>query len=87
MSILDDCKALVTAGDLQGLQEYYADARNMEYLASNWQYLYQKVYLHACLKKKVEIADWLTSLFPTFDQVSQIAMRQIFPYGRHLLAR
>jgi hypothetical protein len=59
----------------------------MEQLAPNLQYLYQKVYLHACLKKKVEIVDWLTSLFSTFDQVSQIAMRQMFPYGRHLLAR
>ena len=85
MSVLDDCKALVTAGDLKGLQEYYADVQSE--VASNWQYLYQKVYLHACLKKKVEIVDWLTSLFPSFDPVSQIAMRQMFPYGRHLLAR
>ena len=85
MSVLDDCKALVTAGDLTGLQEYYAGVQSD--VASNWQYLYQKVYLHACLKKKVEIVDWLTSLFPSFDPVSQIAMRQMFPYGRHLLAR
>jgi hypothetical protein len=86
--ILSECKAFVTAGDLSGLQEYYSEIQTAEFSYSiSWQYIYQKVYLHACLKKKVDIAEWLTSIFPTFDSVSQIAMRQMFPYGRHLLAR
>ena len=87
-NILDECKSFVNAGDLKGLQEYYSDIQNIDHgYTLNWQYIYQKVYLHACLKKKVDIADWLTSICPTFDKVSQIAMRQMFPYGRHLLAK
>lgn len=87
-NILDECKSFVNNGDLKGLQDYYSDIQQIDYgYTPNWQYVYQKVYLHACLKKKKEIADWLTSIFSSFDQISQIAMRQMFPYGRHLLAK
>ena len=87
-NILSECKAYVSAGDLEGLQQYYSEIQNTEFGYNiSWQYIYQKVYLHACLKKKVDIVEWLISIFPTFDSVSQIAMRQMFPYGRHLLAR
>lgn len=49
-------------------------------------WLFQKVYLHACLKGRREIAEWLEkSVFPTLDPISQIAIRQSFSYGRHLL--
>ncbi len=50
--------------------------------------LFHRVYLHACLKKKKEIAEWLeTSVFPTLCPIQQIALRQIFSYGRHLLSK
>ena len=81
-------KSYVTDGNLAGLQAYYSEIQSMEYEYNpNWQYIYQQVYLHACLKKKRDIAEWLTSIFPSFDPVSQIALRQVFPYGRYLLAR
>jgi hypothetical protein len=86
--LVSNCKSYVTEGNLAGLQEYYSEIQSMEYeYDPNWQYIYQQVYLHACLKKKRDIADWLTSIFSNFDPVSQIALRQVFPYGRYLLAR
>ena len=50
--------------------------------------LFQTVYLHACLKKKRDIATWLeTIVFPTMDPIQQIALRQVFSYGKYLLIR
>lgn len=88
-AIVLDCKSFVNAGDLKGLQQYYETMIHTDYsgYSPNWQYIYQQVYLHACLKKKLDIVNWLSTLFGTFDTVAQIALRQMFPYGRHLLAR
>jgi len=87
-ALVSACKSYVTEGNLAGLQAYYSEIQSMEYEYNpNWQYIYQQVYLHACLKKKRDIADWLTSIFLNFDLVSQIALRQVFPYGRYLLAK
>jgi hypothetical protein len=85
-ALISACKNLINAGDLVGLKAYYKDMMEGSYEYNpNWEYIYHRVYLHACLKHQVAIADWLTGLFATFDPVSQIALRQIFPYGRHLL--
>ncbi len=83
-SFLNDCKQMIEKDNLEGLQEYYA-----EYSHENfpWDYIYQKLYLHACLKKKQRIVDWLTSLYSSFDPIQQIALRQMFSYGRYLLAK
>ena len=85
--IIASCKSYINDGDLPGLQEYYNTVIESTEYEPNWQYIYHRVYLHACLKKKHAIAEWLTSLFSTFDEVSQIALRQIFAYGRYLLRR
>ena len=50
--------------------------------------LFQAVYVHACLKKKRDIAIWLeTIVYPTMDPIQQIALRQVFSYGKYLLKR
>jgi hypothetical protein len=83
-SFLKDCKTLIEKDNLEGLQEFY-----MEYSDENfpWEYVYQKLYLHACLKKKPRIVAWLDGLFSSFDPIQQIALRQMFSYGRYLMAK
>jgi hypothetical protein len=82
------CKTYVNEGNLLGLQDCYNEMQNNNLGYNlNWEYIYHRVYLHACLKKKRDIVDWLTLMFGTLDPVSQIGLRQIFPYGRFLLAR
>jgi hypothetical protein len=86
-ALISNCKDFINNGNLDGLKLYYSELQNMEYdHTPNWQYIYSQLYIHSCLKKKKDIADWFTEIFPTFDLVSQIALRQIFPYGRHLLS-
>ncbi len=86
-ALISNCKDFINSGDLEGLKSYYSELQNMEYgHTPNWQYIYRQLYIHSCLKKKKEIADWFIDIFPMFDLVSQIALRQIFPYGRYLLS-
>jgi hypothetical protein len=85
--LISNCKDLINNGDLEGLKEYYSELQAMEHdYTPNWQYIYRQLYIHSCLKKKKEIADWFIEIFPTFDTVSQIALRQIFQHGRYLLS-
>ena len=76
-------KSIVERGDLQGLQQAIAE---LDVGSVDMAWLFQKVYLHACLKGRREIAEWLEdTVFPTLDPIGQIAIRQGFAYGRHLL--
>jgi hypothetical protein len=81
MDLLDAGKHLIERGDLAAFQEYLAEVEMVDWA-------FQKLYLHACLKGRREIAEWLEkSVFPTLDPIVQIALRQGFAYGRHLLRK
>jgi hypothetical protein len=89
--IIHAAKDRINNGDLHGIQQIYLNILNTEY-ATNEEpdvgYLFHRLYLHACLKGQPTIADWLTTaLFNNMDPIQQIALRQIFPYGRLLLSR
>lgn len=81
---IKDCKAMIDKDNLEGLQEYIQENMGENFA---WEYAYQKIYLHACLKKKTAIAEWLRGLFPMFDPIQQIALRQMFSYGKYLLGK
>ena len=83
-AFLQEGKAFITEGNLEALIELYTEQSKENYA---WEYVYQKLYLHACLKKKRDIVEWLKSLFPQFDPIQQIALRQMFSYGKYLLAK
>jgi len=83
-SFLKDCKRMIEKDNLEGLQEYYTEYNDEPF---PWDYIYQKLYLHACLKKKPRIVEWLDGLYVMFDPIQQIALRQMFSYGRYLLAK
>lgn len=77
-------KSMIEENNLVDLQDYYLENSDEPYA---WEYVYQKLYLHACLKKKHDIVEWMKTLFPTFDPIQQIAIRQMFSYGKYLLAK
>lgn len=83
-SFIKDCKQMIANNNLSGLQEYYSEHMDQEFA---WEYVYQKLYLHACLKKKVAIVEWMQGLFSAMDPIQQIALRQMFSYGKYLLAK
>ena len=87
--IITTCKKYIEENNLDYLQEYYKDLLNSENLDKvDWPTIFQKLYLHACLKGKPQTAEWFEkTLYPTMDPIQQIALRQIFPYGKHLLSK
>lgn len=78
------CKTMIEKDNLEGLQEFYAENSGENY---PWEYIYQKLYLHACLKKKTRIVEWMNPMFEQFDPIQKIALRQMFFYGKYLLAK
>jgi hypothetical protein len=80
-------KQFINVGDLLALQEYFNEIQNAEFNSEpSWDFIFQKVYLHACLKKRNNIADWLKiEVFPQLGAIQQIALRQIFSYGKYRL--
>ena len=86
---IQDLKNLILLNNLEGVKHYINELliNEGEHLMDP-AYIFQKVYLHACLLKRQEIATYLEKeCFPLLPQVQQIAIRQCFPYGRVLLAK
>lgn len=83
--VVRTCKRYIEENNVCGLQVYYHDLLESDL---DWPYIYQKVYLHACLRGSDYLADWLEKdLYSLMDPIQKVALRQIFPYGRHLLKR
>ena len=70
-----------TAGFSQFLLEVQDDYEGV------WDYIFKKVYIHACLKKYKPIVDLLMTFYEDMSEIERIAIRQVFPYGRYLLAK
>ena len=86
--IIRECKPLIVAAPLPALQDHYATLLSRDAAALvDWPYVLQKLYIHACLKGRHDVAAWLASLFDTLDPISRIAYRHTLAYGRALLQR
>jgi hypothetical protein len=83
-AIIRDCKPLIghspstrsglVTAPLPTLQEHYAALMSREDAAHiDWPYVLQKLYIHACLKGRRDVATWLASLFDALDPISRIA--------------
>ncbi len=86
--VICNFKRYIEAGSLEACKSYLQEIID-EYENDSipWDYIFQKVYLHACLKKQKSIVDWLMLVFNGLPPIQQIAVRQVFSYGRSLLAR
>lgn len=80
-----ECKTFIDHGYLDSLEAFINDHSQVNNLA--WEYIIQKLYLHACLKKMPELADRILAYLPSLDPIQQIAIRQTLPYGKWLLSR
>ena len=82
--IIHTCKHYIDMNYIDECKIFIQDLSPSE----DWTYVFQKVYLHACLKGRKQLAEWLEKdVYPLLEPIQQIALRQIFPYGHHLLSR
>jgi hypothetical protein len=87
--LIREVKPVIESGDLSVLQilwEEYSEHTDFERELA-WDYIFQKVYLHAALKKQHHICEWLDSVYEEFDPMIKIAMRQMFSYAHYLLRK
>lgn len=87
--LIKEIKPIIDDGNLTALQiawEEYSEHTDFGRELA-WDYIFQKVYLHAALKKQHAICEWLDSIFLEFNPMLQIAMRQMFSYARYLLRK
>lgn len=85
--LISEMKPFITKGNLEGLKELWSEycfETNFDREVA-WDYIFQKIYLHAALKKQKAICEWLDTMFTELNPIQQIALRQMFPYARHLL--
>jgi hypothetical protein len=87
--LIQTCKGWIDLKNTAGLQTCILDMLETEYPREpDWPTIFHRVYLHACLKGLAEAATWLqTTMYQKLDPIQQIALRQIFPYGRTLLQK
>lgn len=79
-------KEYINNKDIEGLKEYI-DALAESDESVKWDYIFQKVYIHACLKKNKAVAELLLTKFAEMEPQYQIIARQVLAYGRYLMDR
>lgn len=83
-----ECKEYIDRQNLEGLKELWAIYKEADNAGRvSWDVVFKDVYIHACLKKRREFVTWLEEIYKEFDPISQIALKTVFPYGRHLLRK
>jgi len=84
--LIQEIKEKIDLNDFEGCKQFY---NNLDFNDSTipWDYVFQKVYLHACLKKKTNFKVWFESIFSQFNPMQQIAIRQTFSYGNYLFSK
>lgn len=84
-----DLKRTIDNGTLEDLREsVYEWIQETNENTVAWDYVILKTYLHACLRKKGDIAGWIAENGEKMlDPAQWIAIRQMLPYGRRLLGK
>lgn len=87
--VIFELKPFINRGYLEGLKEkwneYYFETDFGREIS--WDFIFQKIYLHAALKKQKDICEWLDIIFKDLNPIQQIALRQMFAYAHHLLQK
>jgi len=79
-------KDYINKKDIEGFKSYLLEIQEYdEYIP--YDMLFQKIYIHACLKKYTPIIDFLKEKYEELDPITKIALRQVFAYGKYLQNR
>lgn len=84
--VIKNSKNFINNNDLYQLKQYYNDILDLKIEYNiNIEYLFKEVFYCACYNQNKEIILWLISIYNTFDDMTKIALRQIFIYAKYIL--
>ena len=86
--IIKICKKMIESKNLDELKEYYNTLDKTQIFISNtiaYEYIFQKIFIHACNYGNKEIIEWLFEKYNEMDNIRKIALRQLFYYGKYML--
>jgi len=84
--LISEIKPFVNNGNLDGLKKKLNEYKEIDFEREiAWEFIFQKIYLHAALKKQKHICEWLDTIFVEFDPIIKIGLRQMFSYANYLL--
>ena len=84
--LISQIKPFINIGNLDGLKDEWIEYQETDFGRNiAWDFVFQKIYLHAALKKQKHICEWLDTLYIEFDPIIKIALRQMFSYANYLL--
>lgn len=83
--IIKEIKECINYNDIEGIHKVYTEEQTKDYL--NWGYIYQKIYLHACLKQNHEVVEYLKPMFELLSPIDKMTIRPMFHYGDYLLRK
>ena len=86
-NIVNTAKKYVEENNIIMLKSMYKDISNMdcEYKL-NIPSIFKDIFLHACLRGETEIITYLISFYFEFDDITQVLLRQMFPYGKYIMS-
>jgi len=88
--LISNGKNIINNYDIVGIKDFCHEIKNLscDDYEINYQYIYQQLFTHTCLKKRKEIIIYLIRLyFEVFDDVAKIALRQSFFYAKYIIKK
>lgn len=82
--IIKQSKHLIKTNNLIELQKAYHNIIENQ-INISIPYLYKEVFYYSCQLGNEKIIKWLTEVYNNMEDINQISLRQIFPYGKYLL--
>ena len=80
-------KDMIDHHDIYEIERIYKEELADNTNHYNVGYIYQKVYLHACLKQRHGIVEFLRPLYKLLPVIDQIEIRPMFRYADMLLQK
>lgn len=87
-TIIKEFKNYIEEGHLKMLINKYNEYKNeTEFeFKIQWDYIFCRIYIHACLKKHPNIVVWLReNIYNNFDDYIKIGIKHTLNYGNYLL--
>uniref|UniRef100_A0A6C0CM42 Uncharacterized protein n=1 Tax=viral metagenome TaxID=1070528 RepID=A0A6C0CM42_9ZZZZ len=90
-AIIKDGKKFIKNGDLENLRtifQFCTKDTDKEYRL-NIEFIFKELFLASCtyFNGDFQILRWMTEIYLQMGAVERIALKPIFPYGKHLLMR